>query len=282
MSKNKIIDSLGRIDDDMIERVDTLRQKKKNRTWIKWGALAACLCLVAGFAIPAVFYQTPEMPNESASPSSGPPAIMVDGMKYVISPHISVTDQLPEGFIYGGETVADGGESCPYYVNPDVREWVYVCHEVTTDGTVDASGTLNRTEPHFAYVRYVDRRLRGKDLVCYNGAYYISMWSARTYEPDPDVSTEYYDEMDKTYGIRMEGEAPEGFTSAGIAEFSGHDTIPQGTLSCNRGAYEIYVNPNAPEVVLVAARWFTAPVGENGETSHNGFDVYILYDCPLA
>ena len=47
--KNKIIDSIGKIDDDMIESVDTLRQSKKKRaktTWTKWVAIAACLCLV--------------------------------------------------------------------------------------------------------------------------------------------------------------------------------------------------------------------------------------------
>lgn len=58
--KNKIIDSIGKIDDDMIESVDALRQNQKNNsnkksTWIKWGAMAACLCLVifgVVFAIP--------------------------------------------------------------------------------------------------------------------------------------------------------------------------------------------------------------------------------------
>lgn len=46
MSKDRVIDSLGRIDDDMIQNVDTLRRKKKRPVWKKWGAMAACLCLV--------------------------------------------------------------------------------------------------------------------------------------------------------------------------------------------------------------------------------------------
>ncbi len=48
--KNKIIDSIGKIDDDMIESVDALRQSQKKRaktTWTKWAAAAACLCLAA-------------------------------------------------------------------------------------------------------------------------------------------------------------------------------------------------------------------------------------------
>ena len=46
MSKDRVVDSLGRIDDDMIQGVEALRQKKKRPAWVKWGAMAACLCLV--------------------------------------------------------------------------------------------------------------------------------------------------------------------------------------------------------------------------------------------
>ena len=47
--KERILDSIGRIDDDLIERVDALRRKKNVKPgWIRWGAAAACVCLVAG------------------------------------------------------------------------------------------------------------------------------------------------------------------------------------------------------------------------------------------
>ena len=172
-------------------------------------------------------------------------------------------------------------ENCPYYVNPDMPEWVYVYKEVTTDGTIDAFGTLNETEPHNAYVRYVDKRLRGKDLVFYNGDYFISMWSAQYYGDTPDVSREYYEAMENDFGVRIEGAVPDGFVLAGIAEFSGYDTVPHSTLASNQGAYEVFVNSNEPDVVLVSTHWHTAALGENGETEHFGFDVYIRYDCPF-
>lgn len=282
MSKDRVVDSLGRIDDDMIQGVEALRHKKKRPAWMKWSALAACLCLVVAFAIPAVFQQPAESPNDTMDPSDGPSSLVVSGVSYLISPHLAVSDDLPDGFVHAGEASVGGFEECPYYTNPDMPEWVYVYHEVSTDGTVDATGTLNRTEPHNAYVRYVDVRLRGKDLVCYNGEYYISMWSAQDYGSSPDVSHEYYDKMESTYGIRIEGDAPDGFVSVGVAEFSGNDTIPRGALVSNEGAYEVYANPGDPDVVLVATKWHTAPVGENGETSHSGFNVYIRYDCPLT
>ena len=43
MSKDKVIDSLTGIDDDVIETVEALRSKRRRPIWIKWGALAACL-----------------------------------------------------------------------------------------------------------------------------------------------------------------------------------------------------------------------------------------------
>ena len=282
MNRKDLYNGINEVDDDILERSETAYRSKKKPVWLKWGAIAACLCLVVSIAIPVLFQQSPDTPHDTMDPSDGPSSLVVNGTSYLISPHLAVSDDLPDGFVRAGEASVGGFENCPYYTNPDMPEWVYVYHEVSTDGKVDATGTLNRTEPHNAYVRYVDERLRGKDLVCYNGEYYISMWSAQDYGNTPDVSHEYYDKMESTYGIRIEGEPPVGFASVGIAEFSGNDTIPRGMLVSNEGAYEVYADSNNPDVVLVATKWHTAPVGENGETSHSGFNVYIRYSCPLA
>ncbi len=45
MKKDDLIDSMGRIDDDLIESVDALRQKKKKSRRTLWIAAAACLVL---------------------------------------------------------------------------------------------------------------------------------------------------------------------------------------------------------------------------------------------
>ena len=50
MSKDRVVDSLGRIDDDMIQGVEALRQKKRRSAWKKWGAMAACFCLIVASA----------------------------------------------------------------------------------------------------------------------------------------------------------------------------------------------------------------------------------------
>lgn len=281
MKANDLLDMIGETDDSIIEEA---KQRKKlfAPRWSKWATIAACLCLVVAVAIPSISHRQPESPNEMMNPSDGPASLIVNSTTYIISSHLAVTDELPEGFAKAGEAAVGGFESCSYFTNPDVPEWVYVYQEVSTDGTVDATGTLNRTEPHGAYVRYVDERIRGKYLVCYNGEYYISMWSADYYGNNPDVSSEYYNTMESTYGIRIEGEALDGFVSAGIAEFSGYDTIPSGMLTSNESASEIYANSDNQEVILVSTEWYTAPIGENGETNHSGYNVYIHYDCPLA
>lgn len=283
MRKEEFAEVLGGISEDYVKEAETA-QKTEKPSWVKWGAAAACLCLVVLAAM--TFFQSSGTPQEGvdqADPSGdGPPHFVIDDIAYIISPHLSVTEELPEGFVPAGNiSIIDGFEDCPYYLNPDMPEWVYVYHEVRTDGTVDAAGTLTSTTPHNAYVRYVDERLRGRDLICHNGKYYISMWSAESFGDHPDVTEEYYDEMYALYGLRIEGAAPDGFVLAGTAEFTGYDTVPAGTLASNTEAAEVYYNPDDPAAVLVQTHWFTATAEESGETRHDGFNVYILYDCPF-
>lgn len=68
MSKDRIIDSLGRIDDDMVQGVEALRKKKKRPAWMKWGAMAACFCLlIAAVAVaPNLFPGTIPVPPDNS------------------------------------------------------------------------------------------------------------------------------------------------------------------------------------------------------------------------
>lgn len=281
MRGNEFLEKIGLIAPEFIEEAEA-KQKRRKNPWLKWLAAAACICILAGVVLSVDFYEPPQEPETSA-PGEGPPNFIENGIKYFISPYAdSVYKELPEGFVYAGETDVGGFENCPYYVNPDMPEWVFVYHEVRTNGEVDSSGTIIPAEPHDAYVRYVDERLRGKDLVCVSGDYYISMWSAKPYGNNPDVSAEYYDEMETKYVVRIEGEPPEGFVLTGTTEFSGHDTVPKGNLVSNEGEFEVYANPDIPEIIYVSTFWYTATADENGETRHEGFNIYIKYDCPFA
>ena len=71
MSKDRVVDSLGKIDDDMIQSVEALRQKKKRPAWMKWGAMAACFCLlIAAVAVAPNLFPgtTPVPPNNNDFP----------------------------------------------------------------------------------------------------------------------------------------------------------------------------------------------------------------------
>ena len=46
MKKNKL-DTIGYIDDQLVEKADKYSVEKKKNAWVKWCAMAACLCLVA-------------------------------------------------------------------------------------------------------------------------------------------------------------------------------------------------------------------------------------------
>lgn len=279
MKGEEFLNKMELIDPEFIEKAE--EKPKKHRT-LKWvSAIAACICII--IAIPILNSEPHEIPqHETEDPGEMAPNIKdSDGRRFFISPHIVVFDKLPEGFEYSGTADISGFENVPYYTNPEVPEWIYVYHEVNTNGKIDSSGTLIPAEPHNAYVRYVDERIRGAHLIFLDGEYYISMWSAKPYGDYPDVTSEYYDRIENTCGIRISGDVPEGFSYFGTTVFSGYDTVPKENFHCNYGTFDVYTNPAVPEVILVSAQWHTAESDKNG-TVNKGFDVYIRYDCPFA
>ena len=57
MSGEQIFEALRGIDPQYILDADPTAKKPSPRAWVKWGALAACLCLIAAAAIGIVFWQ---------------------------------------------------------------------------------------------------------------------------------------------------------------------------------------------------------------------------------
>lgn len=282
MNRNDLYHSFNAIDDDILERSETAQHTRKKPTWLKWGTIAACLCLVAALAVLRYPAESPYT-VDTGSEGCGLPSITVNGIQYLASPRSSHSYELPSGFSHAGTADIIGSGDCPYYIDPNTPEWVYVYQKIySSDAIVDESGNISPASYYNAYVRYVDIRLHTRDLVCYNGEYYISMWSAQYYGDFPDVSAEYYDKVRSTYDIRFEGDVPNGFVSAGVAEFSGYETIPRGSLVSNVGTHEVYINPDEPDVMLVPTYWYTHTQEESKETRHDGYNIYIRYDCPFA
>lgn len=301
MKSEKLYEILGNIDEKLVKEAEDrsispsyiLHPKRQ-----KWYAAVACLCIAACIILPIMIHnlssphssvqpgtsQTPPpstvtpqpdtpspTPPTPGNPKEERPYTMIDGKKYYTSSIDPLTMELPDGFTAAGEFVCQMfngsyyyNETFYYFTNPDIPEWVYI-----------KRASLN------SYSRLVDSRLLYKDLICYNGEYYISMWNVNYLYEDRDVTREYHDEMYSRYGIRIEGDLPDGFVLAGEAVYSGLETLPTGTLaSNNQQAKTVYYSPLDPNVLLVAAKWSTAP--STGKMNREGFNVYIRYDCPFA
>ena len=54
MNRKDLYHGFNEVDDDILERSETASQRKKKPVWLKWGAIAACLCLVVGITIPVL------------------------------------------------------------------------------------------------------------------------------------------------------------------------------------------------------------------------------------
>lgn len=247
MNSENLLYAIGNINDELIENATKPRFNYKALV-----SIAACLCII--IALP--FFFAPQEPEAMG----GAPSIAVNGTNYIISPYVAISDNIPEGFVFGGkEKIVN--EKCEYYISSNNPYWVYVYQQVRTNGKTDSNGTLISTEPHYAYVRYVRADIRGKDLIMVNGSLYASVWSYNTdNSPSPRTET-----------------LPEGFEYYGETAFCGYDTIPEKELESNTGIAQVYVSLAEPNAVLVSTSWHTATGDENGETLHKGYNFYVPF-----
>ena len=63
MKRKDLYNAISEVDDDILERSEIAYRSKKKPVWLKWGAIAACLCLVMAVAIPTIFHQPAETPR---------------------------------------------------------------------------------------------------------------------------------------------------------------------------------------------------------------------------
>lgn len=56
MTNENILDAIGGINENAVQDAKAYKRPKSKR-WLKWGAMAACLCLVVGIAIPILHHK---------------------------------------------------------------------------------------------------------------------------------------------------------------------------------------------------------------------------------
>lgn len=69
MKKGKVFCSMEHIDSDLIDEAETYKGAKKKHTWIKWGAVAACLCLMVAASVTVLPRLTKTVPSEDTTDS---------------------------------------------------------------------------------------------------------------------------------------------------------------------------------------------------------------------
>ena len=79
MNRNDLYHSFNAIDDDILERSETAQHTRKKPTWLKWGTIAACLCLVAALAVLRYPAESPYT-ADTGSEGCGLPSITVNGV----------------------------------------------------------------------------------------------------------------------------------------------------------------------------------------------------------
>lgn len=268
MNKEKrVLNILGQVDEKYIEEAVPCKQTHKKSGWIKWGAVAACLCLVVCIvAIPLMQIKQP-----SNTDFIGAPNILVGNTTFIKSTHMTEVETRPNGFEYGGVIETGTAKGCPYYISSEIPEWVYVMENVKQAGTVN--------EFNNAYVRYVSKEIRGKDFIRYNDKLYISMYSAQDAE---NVDKVLFNETQKNYGFIAKVLPTDVFSFVGMTAFEGFDLIPYDNFGSNTHEQEqqIFANANNDNIILVSTTQYDAP--NNEETSHERFDIYIKYDMDYA
>jgi len=181
MSKDKVIDSLTGIDDDMIQAVEALRQKKKRSVWLKWGVLAACICLVVSITIPILHYKAGPDKQDSVQALA---VLLFNGMYYEA---VDVPEVL-EKYGLPSEITADmAGEHLEYLISDGGAG--YECTPIETD---------------IELYQYAPSPCRGV-LVLRDGERWYAALFCNFYQFDSNTSVELT-ELYKVYGIESADE----------------------------------------------------------------------------
>lgn len=147
MNSKILYNSFNEVDDDILERSESVIHRKKRSMWMKWGAIAACLCfIIIGVTM---WNKVQIQPDNSANTLLGAdkiyPTIMIQGHLYEWRKGAAICNELPDDCVYYGELIHVEGEmpnndsefvsvfsvSGQIYTMPQTDTVIYLC--LTTD-----------------------------------------------------------------------------------------------------------------------------------------------------
>lgn len=148
MTNENILDAIGGINENAVQDAKAYKRPKSKR-WFRWGAMAACLCLVVGIAIP-ILHHKGKGGIDHQDPLQDTAAFELNGKFYEVveTPEVLEKYGLPSKITgdVAGDHVAylksdgdDGYECTPietdmelYQYNPTASDGVYVLRDGDT------------------------------------------------------------------------------------------------------------------------------------------------------
>lgn len=136
MKSEKLLDAIGKIDDNLIYNAVHDTPKKKKGSWFKWGAIAACLCLMiplTAFAIDTIQYNA-----------------AVNYLNSLGIPAEDLSDYSRKEIKEAAKTI-DAGESSPLTeeilnLSPDNEKPIDTPTQVTSEQIRELTPTMTREE----------------------------------------------------------------------------------------------------------------------------------------
>jgi len=155
MKNERILDALEKVDEELIMEAapgNKPPKKAKNKAWMKWGAMAACLCLIVGGGI---FGITKLLPKEGSSGYMvSEDGITIPAIEVSLSTEVVTMADMIGFFIYEGRCYV-------YY------EHNYEASELVGEYLGTATGTIDEWTPKEGYVDFAGS-IRG-DFYSVNG-----------------------------------------------------------------------------------------------------------------
>lgn len=109
MNAKKFSDAMSELDSKYIDEAINYKKKSKKPVWVKWGAMAACLCLIV-----VAIITVPSMLNPQESDGGGggtiadaPPMVYVNDTLYKQSTKQTSYNELKDDFVYLGVIESD-------------------------------------------------------------------------------------------------------------------------------------------------------------------------------
>lgn len=242
MNRKDLYTGFTEVDDDILERSETASRGKKKPVWLKWGAIAACLCLVVSIAIPVLHHKGgPDTQDPYDSPVESMALLYLNGALYECFDDSQALKRLG---LQSEITAETAGEHVA---------------NIELGGIVDYQETVSQTDKElFQYAPAPSRAV----YVLRDGDNYMAAVFVRTYFPDdPDAYSDLA-EVYRIYGIEDAGDiasiaqvdwnrgkvtGAEITDADTIAEFYALTTDIVNFVSMDNDAFQVRVFGDVPE-----------------------------------